>query len=161
MPTRTHFRRAALKRWLAVPLLAVAGLAGTTLLVGCGSGDGGNGAAPTTAAPTSAEAPTTTQRESVTHEFVIPEGTAEIVKAGGDPGIIPKQLDVRVGDKIQVRNDDTEIARLGIFDVGAGETMTMTFNQVNVLNGVIFAEDAGGCGSPPPKSKQFIINVRP
>jgi hypothetical protein len=112
-------------------------------------------------APGAATASTTETRVAVTHDFVIPEGTGAIVDRGDDPGVIPKRLDVRVGDRIRVRNDDTEMARLGIFDVGPGETMTMTFNEVSVLSGIMFAKGAEGCGSPPPENKQFIINVRP
>lgn len=128
------------------------------LLSGCASG----GDAKSDDTTKRAGDPTTTvqKRKAITHKFVIPAGTAEQVKDGVDPKIIPRRLDVHVGDRIQIRNDDSEIARLGIFDVGPGETMSMTFNEVSVLTGSIFG-DGGGCGSPPPENKKFIINVRP
>ncbi len=153
-------------RWLAAPVLALACLGTVGVLSSCATDpDAGRSAATQPERPTpaqgSAASSTSTARKSVTHDFVIPEGTGAIVDRGEDPGVIPKRLDVHVGDRIRVRNDDTEMARLGIFDVGPGETMTMTFNEVNVLSGILFAKGAEGCGSPPPKNKKFIINVRP
>lgn len=105
-----------------------------------------------------------TPREKVTHDFVIPAGTAQRIAdgvEGEDLGIIPAELKVRVGDRIRVRNDDTELMRLGIFDVRPGETVTMNFNTPGKLEGVIFADQAGGCGVPPGEDESFIIDVKP
>ncbi|MGB3412161.1 MAG: hypothetical protein WBA45_13305 [Microthrixaceae bacterium] len=106
----------------------------------------------------------TTPRERVTHDFVIPAGTAQRIAEGvegEDLGIIPAELKVRVGDRIRVRNDDSELMRLGIFDVRPGETVTMNFNTPGKLEGVIFADQAGGCGVPPGEDESFIIDVKP
>ncbi len=103
---------------------------------------------------------TTVPPESVTHEFVIPEGTADRLAWRKDSAIIPQPLVVHVGDKIQVRNDDSEFARLGIFDVRPGETVTMAFNTPGELEGIIFSDKSGGCGVPPPDVETFIIDVR-
>lgn len=149
-----------LKKLVVAPILVLAALGFATAMSSCTSDSDTDRSAGSLATRTTATAPPT-QRAGETHDFVIPEGTSKIVEKGDDPGIIPKQLDVHVGDQIRVRNDDIEIARLGIFDVGAGETMTMTFNEVNVLSGIIFAQGAEGCGAPTPEKKKFIINVRP
>ena len=111
----------------------------------------------TTQATTSSE-PTT--REGVTHEFVIPEGTAARLERGEYVDAIPRSLEVRVGDRISVRNDDSELARLGIFDVWPGETISMAFNTPGQLEGIIFSDDSGGCGVPPPDVETFVIDVR-
>lgn len=148
-----------MNRMLLAPVLVLAGSGAAMALASCSSDSATDRFADSQ--QTTAASSTTTPHEGVTHDFVIPEGTAAIVKKGGDPGIIPARLDVHVGDRIRVRNNDTQIARLGIFDVGPGETMTMTFNEVNVLTGVIFGQGAEGCGAPIPENKKFIINVRP
>lgn len=142
--------------------VAVAVLVGS--LTGCGGGGStadpaASGTAST--APATSGAPSTTVREGVVHDFVVPAGTFAKLDRGEDPGIIPKRIDVHVGDSIRVRNDDTETVRLGLFNVAPGDTVTMDFNKVTVLSGVIFDDEGGGCGSPPPKDKVFIINVRP
>lgn len=101
------------------------------------------------------------EADGVTHEFVVPAGTTERVRMGEKVDVIPRQIDISVGDRIRVRNEDSETAMLGLFDVRPDETVTMNFNEVNVLTGTIFGDEPAGCGTPPPKSKQFIINVRP
>ena len=153
-PRSTHPRRAT-SRSNVRSFVAVCGL--VVAFAGCGSTTGTSA----TDASTTVAAASTTARTPVTHEFVIPEGTDACVRRGEDPEVFPKRLDVHVGDRLVVRNDDTAIARLGIFDVGPGETMAMTFNQVTVLTGVMFATDAGGCGTPPTEDEKFVINVRP
>ena len=115
-------------------------------------------AAPTTAAPEPVEA--TAPRESVTHDFVVPEGTAERLAWGYEVEIVPQPLEVRVGDRIRVRNDDSEFARLGIFDVRPGETVTMAFNTPGELEGIVFSDSSGGCGVPPSDVQTFTIDVR-
>lgn len=138
--------------------LVVCGVLGFAALVaGCASGTG-SVASSTVPATTAAPPPA---RKAVTHDFVIPPGTAERLRQGEDPAVIPQRLDVHVGDRIRVRNDDTEKARLGIFDVDPGETTTMKFMEESVLTGTYFGAESGGCGTPPPEAKKFIINVRP
>lgn len=118
----------------------------------------GQQAAPTSTQPEPVE--TTVPRESVTHEFVIPDGTAARLAEGEDVDVIPRSLEVRVGDKIRVRNEDSEFARLGIFDVRPGETVTMAFNTPGEMEGIIFSDATGGCGAPPPGVETFVIDVR-
>ncbi|MCZ7630679.1 MAG: hypothetical protein M5U19_17320 [Microthrixaceae bacterium] len=103
-------------------------------------------AVPTSTEPAPVE--TTVARERVIHEFVIPDGTAARLAAGEEVEVIPPSIEVRVGDKIRVRNDDSEFARLGIFDVRAGETVTMTFNTPGKMEGIIFSDESSGCGVP-------------
>lgn len=152
------------RRHTVVGRFVAASFAVATLVMGvavsaCSDGNSGGKAAATS---TSVARPSTTlARAGVTHDFVIPAGTAARIRRGEDPGVIPRRLDVRIGDRIRVRNDDTEVARLGIFDVSPGETATMNFLEETVLTGVIFGDESGGCGTPPPESKKFIINVRP
>lgn len=102
---------------------------------------------------------TTAPRESVTHDFVIPEGTTARLGSGAVTEIIPQPLEVWVGDRIRVRNDDSELFRLGIFNVRPGETVTMAFNTPGEMEGTIYS-DQSGCGAPPADAPTFVIDVR-
>lgn len=142
---------------------AVVVVMGGFMLAACGDDGSATGTkGSTTSLPTSS-APTTstTPREPVTHDFVIPSGTAEKLARGEDVDVIPATLEVHVGDRIQVSNDDSELARLGIFDVRPGETVSMNFNTPGQMEGVIFSDDSGGCGKPPADAKTFTITIRP
>ncbi len=149
--------RAATRHRLAPVAVMVALLMATA--VSCGDPES---ATPTTGSKaTQTTAVTTTAREPVTHEFVIPAGTAEKLARDEDVGIIPKRLKVRLGDKIKVRNDDSQWARLGLFDVAPGETVSMAFNTPGEMEGVIFSDESAGCGAIPKDADTFIVEVQP
>ena len=148
---------ATLKRMLVISLGWMIAFGSIVALTSCAADDRSTDGASETSMP----AKTTVARKSVTYDFVVPAGTYEKIKKGEDPGLFPRQLDVHVGDKIRVRNDDTKLVRLGLFDVAPGETVTMNFNKPGVRTGSIMSDDSGGCGSPPPDDKVFRINVKP
>lgn len=85
----------------------------------------------------------------VTHEYVIPFGTSQRIAGGELIAIVPQNLDVNVGDTIRIRNDDAFGSQVGIFHVGAGETVTMKFTTPGTLT--------GACDVHP--SGEFTINV--
>lgn len=89
-------------------------------------------------------------REQVTHEFVIPGGTAAKIAAGEVIEIVPQRLVVNVGDTVRVRNDDSEASSVGIFYVRPGETVTMRFSSPGQLEGVCDVHPSG----------RFVIDVR-
>lgn len=135
-------------------------LATTVLISGCGTDDDGS-TAPSTSTTDTTVVESTVPRESVTHDFVVPAGTADRIARDEEVEVVPDVLEVHVGDRIRVRNDDRELARLGIFDVGAGETISMNFNTPGELQGLIYADASGGCGVPPPDAQTFTIIVLP
>lgn len=61
------------------------------------------------------------------YDYLIPEGTADRISAGDPVSILPAELKVRVGEVIRIVNDDDEGHFVGIFYVGAGETVTQRF----------------------------------
>lgn len=61
------------------------------------------------------------------YAYVIPDGTADRIAAGEPVAILPAALDVDVGEVIRIVNEDTEGHFVGIFFVGAGETVTQRF----------------------------------
>lgn len=88
-------------------------------------------------------------REEVTHEYVIPDGTAARIESGEAVEIVPQRLEVHVGDTIRVRNEDSKASNVGIFYVGAGETVTMRFSTPGTVK--------GACDIHP--SGEFVIDV--
>lgn len=158
-PGRT--RRLARRVGAAGGLLVVL-MTGVGVMTACGTDEPGQDAlvtTPTTA--TTVVVDTTLEREAVTHDFVVPAGTADRIAKDEKVEVVPDVLEVHVGDRIRVRNDDTELARLGIFDVGAGETITMNFNTPGEFEGIVYADASGGCGVPPPDAQTFTIIVHP
>lgn len=82
--------------------------------------------------------------------YVIPEGTADDLAAGEPVEIIPGNLEVRVGELIRVVNNDDEGHFVGIFFVGAGETVTQRFASPG--------EFEGNCSVHP--SGRLVLTVR-
>ena len=89
-------------------------------------------------------------KASVDHDYVIPFGTNNRIVGGEDVTIVPQVLNVKVGDRIRIENQDDYGAQVGIFNVGAGETVTMEFTTPGRLE--------GACDVHP--SGTFTINVR-
>jgi plastocyanin len=79
----------------------------------------------------------------VQHEFVVPEGTEAKIDAGEVVEIVPQVLDVTVGDMIRIRNEDVSTAQVGIFNVAAGETVTMEFTSPGELVGACDVHPSG------------------
>ena len=82
--------------------------------------------------------------------YVISEGTADRLANGEQVEIIPGSLEVRVGEVIRVVNEDTEGHFVGIFFVGAGETVTQRFASPG--------EFEGNCTIHP--SGRLVLTVR-
>ena len=66
----------------------------------------------------------------VDHRFVVPVGTGATLDAGGRVAILPRDLEVRVGDRIVVVNEDTRSHGVGPWTVPANDTFTFRFNAV-------------------------------
>ncbi len=68
------------------------------------------------------------------HDFVIPAGTGDRIAAGEVVDIVPGELTVHVGDALRIVNNDDEGHQVGVFYVGAGETLTQRFNSPGTLS---------------------------
>jgi plastocyanin len=73
--------------------------------------------------------------QSFEYEYVIPEGTADRIDAGEQIDIVPRELTVQVGESIRIVNDDRAGHVVGVFYVGAGETLTKQFTSPGELSG--------------------------
>jgi plastocyanin len=83
------------------------------------------------------------------YDYFIPAGTASQIAAGRTFNIVPQHLDVKVGETIRIRNQDTVGAEVGVFFVGPGETVSMKFTKRGVLRGKCTIHRSG----------EFTINV--
>lgn len=96
-----------------------------------------------------AEFEVTSNDGTVTHEYVIPDGTAARIASGQTVEVVPEFLHAKVGDTLRIRNDDTEQATVGIFYVTPGQTVTMRFTEPGRLEGLCDVHPSG----------KFVIDV--
>jgi plastocyanin len=87
---------------------------------------------------------------SFDYDYLIPLGTGDRISAGDPVDILPAELTVRVGEFIRIVNEDDEGHFVGIFFVGAGETVTQRFASAG--------EFVGACSVHP--SGQLTLEVR-
>jgi hypothetical protein len=104
------------------------GLLAIFTLIACGSDDDGDAGG----APRLEEAGEVAEAE---HDYVIPPGTGDALDAGEDIEILPQVLEAEVGETIRIVNDDDRGHVVGIFFVGAGETLTQTFTAPGEFSG--------------------------
>jgi hypothetical protein len=88
----------------------------------------------------------------VDHAFVVPAGTATTLDAGGSVNILPRDLEVRLGDRIVVANEDTRNHAVGPWTVPAGDTFTFRFKAVGRYDSHCSLHQGGG---------RFFIDVLP
>jgi plastocyanin len=79
----------------------------------------------------------------VEHDYTIPVGTADRIASGESVEIVPREMEARVGETIRIVNDDTQGHIVGVFYVGAGETLTKTFASAGVLEGECSVHPSG------------------
>lgn len=77
------------------------------------------------------------------HEYVIPAGTGARIDAGERIEIIPAELEVRVGEVLQIVNEDDRGHVIGAFYVAASETLRQTFSSPGELSGECSVHPSG------------------
>lgn len=83
------------------------------------------------------------------YEFVIPAGAGLALDDGNPLEILPGDLDAKVGETIQIINEDDRGHLVGPWFVGAGETMRQTFQSPG--------EFIGECTVHP--SGQIVVTI--
>ena len=106
--------------------LVAGGIATVLVLGACGSDDDADGP------PRLEEAD---EVDAPEHDYLIPPGTGEQLDAGEEVTILPSALEARVGETIRIVNDDDRGHVVGVFFVGAGETLTQTFTSPGEFSG--------------------------
>jgi plastocyanin len=73
----------------------------------------------------------------------VPAGTAERIAAGEDVELLPRVLEVSVGDRLEIRNQDTVAHDVGPYAVEAGQTLQQSFSSPGTLEGTCTLHDSG------------------
>jgi hypothetical protein len=81
--------------------------------------------------------------------YVIPAGTKARLRAGEELEVIPQRIEVKVGQRLSVRNEDVTAYVLGPFFVGPGETSTYEFSSADLI--------AGLCELHPSGSFEIVV----
>jgi hypothetical protein len=77
------------------------------------------------------------------YSYVIPAGSGEAIDRGVPLNILPEELDVKVGEVIQIVNDDSRGHLIGPFFVGKGETMRQRFSSPGTFVGECTVHPSG------------------
>ncbi len=77
------------------------------------------------------------------HQFVIPAGAGASIEAGEEINILPEVLEVRVGETIEIVNDDDQLHFVGPFTVGEGESLRQRFSESGESIGICSAHVLG------------------
>ena len=123
-----------------------AALVSLALFTGTACGSSSNAKGPTVPAQWGALSPS----ERATYDYIVPYGTSVRIDAGQKVDLMPKELNVRVGESIRINNQDTRDYMIGPFFVTAGQSLAMRFTQAGVLS--------GECSMNP--DGVFTVNVR-
>lgn len=75
------------------------------------------------------------RKGSATYRFVVPAGTATRVAQGQVIEILPPDLEVRVGDRLIIKNYDSADFIVGPYTVRHGETLEQVFHQPGAITG--------------------------
>ena len=93
--------------------------------------------------PTGVQVADASDAAAFEHDYTIPAGTAARIEAGERVEIVPLELTVQVGEAIRIVNKDDEGHVVGVFFVGAGETMTQRFTAPGELSGACSVHSDG------------------
>ena len=80
----------------------------------------------------------------VDHEFVVPAGAGAMLDAGESIEVLPRDLEVRVGDRIVVINRDGRAHEVGPWTVPAGDTFAFRFKEVGRYDSHCSLHQGGG-----------------
>ena len=83
------------------------------------------------------------QAGTADYHYVIPVGAGQAAIDGSPIEVLPGEMDVHVGDVIEIVNDDDRGHLVGPFFVGAGETMRQEFASPGVFEGVCSVHPSG------------------
>lgn len=85
-----------------------------------------------------------------TIEIVVPAGTQERLDRGEEVIVMPSPLELRVGDRLLIRNEDTVDQSVGPFIVKAGREFSFTYGAAGTFQGYC----------PVSEGEQYEIIVR-
>ena len=80
---------------------------------------------------------------SQTISISVPEGTQAQMDAGEEIVLFPRRLEVGVGDRIVIENDDASSHQVGPYLVGPGQRIVQTFSATGIIEGVCTLHPSG------------------
>ena len=80
---------------------------------------------------------------SQTINISVPEGTQAQMDAGEEIVLFPRRLEVGVGDRIVIENDDASSHQVGPYVVGPGQQIVQTFSTTGIIEGVCTLHPSG------------------
>ena len=80
---------------------------------------------------------------SQTTEIIVPEGTQTRMDAGEEIVLFPRRLEVGVGDRIVIENDDSSSHQVGPYVVGPGQRIVQTFSATGIIEGICTLHPSG------------------
>lgn len=80
---------------------------------------------------------------SQTINISVPEGTQAQMDAGEEIVLFPRRLEVGVGDRIVIENDDASSHQVGPYVVGPGQRIVQTFSTTGIIEGVCTLHPSG------------------
>ncbi len=92
---------------------------------------------------------TTTFATGTVFSYVIPAGTGDAIDRGEEVSVMPNELEIKVGDAIEIINEDDRGHNVGLFFVGVGETVNQVFPSVAEFSDVCSVSSSGS----------FTVNV--
>ena len=76
-------------------------------------------------------------------DIVVPEGTQARIDAGEEIVLFPRRLEVGVGDRIVITNDDSASHQVGPYIVGSGQQIVQTFSSPGIIEGICTLHPSG------------------
>lgn len=80
---------------------------------------------------------------SQTINISVPEGTQAQMDAGEEIVLFPRRLEVGIGDRIVIENDDTSSHQVGPYVVGPSQRIVQTFSTTGIIEGVCTLHPSG------------------
>lgn len=80
---------------------------------------------------------------SQTIEIVVPDGTQERTDQGEQIVLFPRRLEVAVGDRLIITNEDVVTRQVGPYVVGSGQRIDQTFSTVGSIEGICTLHPSG------------------
>jgi plastocyanin len=82
-------------------------------------------------------------RSGRVYEYTVPQGTTARIEAGEQLNVFPRDLEVRVGDRLVIHNDDTTVVEVGPYTVNRNATLEQTFTKPGTIVGICTIHPSG------------------
>ncbi len=76
-------------------------------------------------------------------QVTVAAGTADRISAGESVELLPRRLEVEVGDRLEIVNQDRVTHEVGPYTVAPGQTLTQTFTSPGTLEGACTLHPSG------------------